>query len=124
MGGLLEREPVGDDPGGVDLAALDPLRRSSRRAVWCAVLPVGGAAPDSTWAGWTPLPPPGVYARHNAVDTPALLPDGSPSELSISRVLRARGDVRTIESARRGARTRLAEATVPDSATPELEAGE
>src|SRR5689334_6825959 len=25
-----------------------------------------------------PLPPPGVYARHNAVDTPALLPDGSP----------------------------------------------
>ncbi|MFC6342778.1 NADH-quinone oxidoreductase subunit J, partial [Nocardioides hankookensis] len=23
-----------------------------------------------------PLPPPGVYARHNAVDTPALLPDG------------------------------------------------
>ena len=24
-----------------------------------------------------PLPSPGVYARHNAVDTPALLPDGS-----------------------------------------------
>jgi NADH-quinone oxidoreductase subunit J len=31
----------------------------------------------------TPLPGPGVYARHNAVDTPALLPDGSPSELSV-----------------------------------------
>ena len=24
-----------------------------------------------------PLPPPGVFARHNAVDTPALLPDGT-----------------------------------------------
>jgi len=36
------------------------------------------------------LPAPGVYARSNAVDTPALLPDGSPSELSVSRVLTAR----------------------------------
>jgi len=42
----------------------------------------------------TPLPSPGVYARHNAVDTPALLPDGTPSQLSVSRVLVARGDVR------------------------------
>ncbi len=42
-----------------------------------------------------PLPPPGVYARHNAVDTPALLPDGTPSEASISRVLAARGTVRS-----------------------------
>jgi NADH-quinone oxidoreductase subunit J len=42
----------------------------------------------------TPLPAPGVYARHNAVDTPALLPDGSPSELSVPRVLSARGDIR------------------------------
>ena len=25
----------------------------------------------------TPFPSPGVYAQHNAVDTPALLPDGS-----------------------------------------------
>lgn len=38
-----------------------------------------------------PLPPPGVYARHNAVDTPALLPDGSPAPTSLSRVLTARG---------------------------------
>ncbi|GGL32803.1 NADH-quinone oxidoreductase subunit J [Phycicoccus endophyticus] len=36
------------------------------------------------------LPAPGVYARHNAVDTPALLPDGTPSQLSVSRVLTAR----------------------------------
>ena len=43
-----------------------------------------------------PLPPPGVYARHNAVDTPALLPDGSPSELSVPRVLTARGDTRQV----------------------------
>jgi len=40
-----------------------------------------------------PLPPPGVFARHNAVDTPALLPDRTPSEASISRVLAARGSV-------------------------------
>ena len=41
-----------------------------------------------------PLPGPGVYARHNAVDTPALLPDGTPSDLSVSPILTARGDVR------------------------------
>ena len=39
-----------------------------------------------------PLPTPGVFARHNAVDTPALLPDGTVSELSVSATLRARGD--------------------------------
>ncbi|CAN5288416.1 NADH-quinone oxidoreductase subunit J [soil metagenome] len=42
-----------------------------------------------------PLPSPGVYARHNAVDTPALLPDGSPAESSVSRVLAARGSIRS-----------------------------
>lgn len=51
------------------------------------------------------LPAPGVYARHNAVDTPALLPDGTPSELSVSRVLAAREQNRSpetfIESERR-----------------------
>jgi NADH-quinone oxidoreductase subunit J len=35
----------------------------------------------------TPLPGPGVFARHNAVDFPALLPDGSPSQLSVSPVI-------------------------------------
>jgi NADH-quinone oxidoreductase subunit J len=40
-----------------------------------------------------PLPTPGVFARHNAVDTPALLPDGSASELSVSATLRARGAI-------------------------------
>jgi NADH-quinone oxidoreductase subunit J len=42
-----------------------------------------------------PLPSPGVFARHNAVDTPALLPDGTPSEASVSRVLVARGTVQS-----------------------------
>jgi NADH-quinone oxidoreductase subunit J len=40
-----------------------------------------------------PLPTPGVLARHNAVDTPALLPDGSIAPTSVSRVLQARGTV-------------------------------
>lgn len=35
-------------------------------------------------------PVPGVYARHNAADTPALLPDGTPVEVSVPRVLVAR----------------------------------
>jgi NADH-quinone oxidoreductase subunit J len=39
------------------------------------------------------LPSSGVFARHNAVDVPALLPDGRPSDLSISSVLAQRGDV-------------------------------
>ena len=38
-----------------------------------------------------PLPPPGVYARHNAVDTPALLPDGTMSDISVPKPLAARG---------------------------------
>ncbi len=35
----------------------------------------------------TPLPGPGTYAQHNAVDMPALLPDGKQSRLSVSSVL-------------------------------------
>lgn len=42
-------------------------------------------------------PNPGIYARHNAVDTPALLPDGTPTELSIPGPLRARGDVAPVD---------------------------
>ncbi|MGI5485307.1 NADH-quinone oxidoreductase subunit J [Microtetraspora malaysiensis] len=37
-----------------------------------------------------PLPGPGTYARHNAIDMPALLPDGSVSPLSVNRVLARR----------------------------------
>ena len=42
-----------------------------------------------------PLASPGVFARHNAVDTAALLPDGTAAESSVSRVLAARGTVRS-----------------------------
>lgn len=59
------------------------------------------------------LPAPGVYARHNAVDTPALLPDGSPSELSVSRILVAREQLSAPE--------RFSEAT--DEMEHELEEG-
>lgn len=40
-----------------------------------------------------PLPNPGVFSRHNAVDIPALLPDGTPAPTSVSRVIKARGGV-------------------------------
>ena len=39
------------------------------------------------------LPGPGVFARHNAVDVPALLPDGTPAANSINATLEARGDM-------------------------------
>jgi NADH-quinone oxidoreductase subunit J len=37
-----------------------------------------------------PLPGPGTYARHNAADMPALLPDGSNAELSVSTAMTPR----------------------------------
>jgi NADH-quinone oxidoreductase subunit J len=43
---------------------------------------------------FTPLPTPGVFARHNAVDVPALLPDGTMSEDSVNKTLRARAPIR------------------------------
>ncbi|WP_435242739.1 NADH-quinone oxidoreductase subunit J [Streptomyces cucumeris] len=43
-----------------------------------------------------PLPAPGVYARHNAVDIPGLLPDGTTSELTVNATLRARGQIRDV----------------------------
>ena len=49
-----------------------------------------------------PQPGPGVYARHNAVDTPALLPDGTPAPTSVSPVLVARGDARPVPGASSG----------------------
>jgi len=50
------------------------------------------------------LPAPGTYARHNAVDTPALLPDGTPAPASVPRVLVARGVVRTPDPRREDGR--------------------
>lgn len=60
------------------------------------------------------LPAPGVYARHNAVDTPALLPDGSVSQLSLNRVLVARDQI--------GAPTRYVEGE--EGTRPAIEGGE
>ena len=40
-----------------------------------------------------PLSGPGTYARHNAVDMPALLPDGSVSRLSVSQVISGQAGV-------------------------------
>ena len=45
------------------------------------------------------LPNPGVYARHNAVDTPALLPDGGTLDISVPGPVRARGDERPLDRA-------------------------
>lgn len=49
-------------------------------------LSIARFAPDSPVPP-TPLPASGVFARHNAVDVPARLPDGSPSALSVNRAL-------------------------------------
>jgi NADH-quinone oxidoreductase subunit J len=66
------------------------FRRPSQRELAAQRFRAGGTAASQ-------LPSPGVYARHNAVDTPALLPDGRPSDLSLSKVLVARGTVRVTE---------------------------
>lgn len=52
----------------------------------------------------TPMPTPGVYARDNAVDLPALLPDGTPAPDSVNHTLTPRtiGERRALpEEARR-----------------------
>jgi NADH-quinone oxidoreductase subunit J len=61
-----------------------------------------------------PLPSPGVFARHNAVDTPALLPDGTPAESSVSRTLMTHGSVKEAPSGDIDALT----ATMDDGARP------
>ncbi|MCV7347809.1 NADH-quinone oxidoreductase subunit J [Mycolicibacterium rhodesiae] len=45
-----------------------------------------------TGARATPLPSPGVFARHNAVNTLARLPDGTDEESSVSTILRTNGN--------------------------------
>jgi NADH-quinone oxidoreductase subunit J len=74
---LAHRERLTPKPGQADLAA-QRMRDYAE----------GGKHPG-------PLPAPGVYARHNAVDTPALLPDGTAAPSSVNRVLSARGTVRS-----------------------------
>jgi NADH-quinone oxidoreductase subunit J len=55
--------------------------RPTQRELAARRLASGQLAPD---------PAPGVYALHDAADRPALLPDGSPSEPSVSTVLSQR----------------------------------
>ncbi|MGH3256205.1 MAG: NADH-quinone oxidoreductase subunit J [Streptosporangiaceae bacterium] len=55
--------------------------RPTQRELAARRLASGQLAPD---------PPPGVYALHDAADRPALLPDGTTSELSVSTVLSPR----------------------------------
>jgi NADH-quinone oxidoreductase subunit J len=55
-----------------------------------AQLAVERFAPDAPHPGNKPNP--GVYARNNAVDMPALLPDGTLAEDSVPSPLRVRGD--------------------------------
>jgi NADH-quinone oxidoreductase subunit J len=52
-----------------------------------------------------PLPGPGTYAQHNAADMPALLPDGSNSELSVSTSMVPRGDRPQVTAPRAESRT-------------------
>lgn len=61
------------------------------------------------------LPVPGVYARHNAMDVPALDPYGNPIEASVSRVLRVRGQERHLDAE---VTTLPAPRSVPEIATP------
>ena len=55
--------------------------RPSQRELAARRLASGNLAPD---------PSPGVYALHDAADRPALLPDGSTSEMSVSSALAPR----------------------------------
>jgi NADH-quinone oxidoreductase subunit J len=70
--------------GAMVLAHRERLKaKPTQRELSVARIKAGGAHVS-------PLPPPGTYARHNAVDMPALLPDGSVSELSVSPVIARR----------------------------------
>ena len=89
-------------------AALAALVLTHRRRLTAKVGQAERAA-QRLLAGEHPvnLPAPGVYARHNAMDVPALDPDGNPIDSSVSRVLRIRGqeheldtDVTTLVAAR------------------------
>jgi NADH-quinone oxidoreductase subunit J len=53
----------------------------------------------------TPRPSPGVYARHNAVDMPARLPDGSDADSSVSSVLPRRKSPEVASATSKNGRT-------------------
>ncbi len=81
--------------GAVTLTRAERLRKkASQRDVADAKM----AAYAAEGARIRSLPAPGVYARHNAADVPALGADGKPIDESVPRVLRIRGQQRTIAS--------------------------
>ncbi|CAN5495366.1 NADH-quinone oxidoreductase subunit J [soil metagenome] len=58
----------------------------------------------------TPMPAPGVYARHNAVDIAGRLPDGSACDLSVSRTVERRGvELTLLVTGRTGAKAATSE---------------
>ncbi|WP_103503487.1 MULTISPECIES: NADH-quinone oxidoreductase subunit J [Streptomyces] len=65
-----------------------------------------------------PLPAPGVYARHNAVDIPGLLPDGTPSPLTVSATLQERGQVREVHHEAMGSLAALEQRTADHQNRP------
>ena len=69
----------------------------------------------------TPLPAPGVYARSNAMDVPALGPDGRPLEDSVSRVLRVRGQERSVAEVHAGGPAAVSVAPAVEGADPPVE---
>lgn len=74
------------------IAALGALVLTHRQRLKPAVKqPERQAARVAAGTRLTPLAAPGVYARHNAMDVPALDPHGNPIEDSVPRVLRIRG---------------------------------
>ena len=84
------------DHGGGRRDGAGPPRAPRAQADAGRAWPPSGCRTTPTPASTSaPLPTPGVFARHNAVDTPALLPDGTAAEASVSRVLAARGTVRS-----------------------------
>ncbi|NGO67176.1 NADH-quinone oxidoreductase subunit J [Streptomyces boncukensis] len=72
----------------------------------------------------TPLPAPGVYARHNANDRPALLPDGTPLHSSVSETLRSRGQVREVSADQLAAVAALEQRTAEDHGQRGVSPGE
>ncbi|WP_371498697.1 NADH-quinone oxidoreductase subunit J [Kitasatospora sp. NBC_00374] len=72
-----------------------------------------------------PMPAPGVYARHNAVDIPGLLPDGTIAEDSVMATLRERGQIRDVSRPMLERMAELEESTAdwlgrPSSARPQV----
>jgi NADH-quinone oxidoreductase subunit J len=88
---------------------LRPVVRQAERA----------AARVAAGSRLTPLPAPGVYARHNAMDVPALDPDGRPIDESVPRVLRIRGQQAGTEPYRADTYRRAVTAVLGDEVAPD-----